>query len=256
VNGQRFDKYVAFSEEARAARDRAVDVAESLNFAEDAVEELARKNMHVSPFPAIPSSLVGIIQVIIPGESDRTVDPHGGGGNQVDLTPILLAEHGDNLTPALSAAHVHQIQQTGAVLTEYWSYATAYLSYIRSQHAYLQSMQMTYDARQQFLRNELIALYANAEDRAGRPIKAMTQTAYIQNDPKMVEYSHQLGRIRSHLAFISGLVKSLEDVVKLCSRMMTDRHKEMSMTLQGPPGGRSSDPRVNELLERMGRAKT
>jgi hypothetical protein len=232
-----------FSQVDDERREGIIKYARSIDYAEDASRRLAETNMAVNPFPVIPKPLIGLIQVILPGDPDRPPNPdEGAGTSSVKLTRAVHDQFHKQLTPYLCADDIYKLM--GNELIEYWSYVTAYLAYMRHQLAYRKALQASVEARYKFLKYELRLHYEGVVNSEGKVLKKDIRDAYINNDPELLKYSNEAAVSKAMVDHLVLQNRSLEDVQALCSRLLTNLHKEMEH-LGGPPGTRSRTTVLN-----------
>jgi hypothetical protein len=214
------EEVLTSTDDARRARELAK--AETIRYASDAQVELARINLSVHPFPPIPKELWHVLEVLIPGDPETDV----GHENTISLpmTDLVWASFGNVATPNFSSVEVQDL--TGTDLLHVWTYAIAYLTYLREQSSYWRAHSRSLVDRQKYLRSSLVLHYGNVVDDRGKPLTSKIREAMVQQDPALLEINIQTGKAEAVAHYMVSHVKSLEAFTDLCSRMLTHLHAE------------------------------
>lgn len=222
-----------FTQDLLDQRRMIIKAAKATDYAADLQRRAAQQKIVIHPFPPIPRSLVGLIRVSIPGVPDHEAQQ---GEIEVEritvpLTQAVYQSHSDTAVPILSVGDTQKMM--GDAMFEYWSYGRAYQAYLRTQESLYRAKEKSFKVRARTLKLELASMYEQARDAKGNKIPQATRKANTENDPVLKKWEREEAMAKLIAEHLSLQIKTVNDVVELCSRMLTSNLKMMDLYNQG-----------------------
>jgi hypothetical protein len=198
---------------------------------------LANRRLLDVPFPPIPVGLVGVVDVILPGDgrdNDTTV--------VVKLTPLVASEFGHVCRPSFGTVDVVNMSLDN--LGEYNNYAHAWAEYVRDMLTIVES-QMSDLRRQRLWASSQIDI-------------ALTEAGYKKTERSPRVNTHAvISELDSGLALHEQLKLKLDSALKSVQEIMNLGSREITRRSFNPENSRSKngDDYNRRLLDAFARGK-
>jgi hypothetical protein len=207
-------------------RQAAIARVKELDFGGSAEAQLKNSGLLRTPFPPVPTSLYGLLSVIVPGETDREV--WGDQTVSVRWDQTTHSMYGDNVVPVLADMNLNLLD--GDSLSAVFAYVNAYCAYLSDLVAMNVNRLDTFEKQLSQFNAEAIILYSQ-----GGKITTVVK-AQIKLDPFNKELVKAIGTQKAILRLVTSWLETARGTASTCSRLLTHLHTQQSMAFGGYQG--------------------